>query len=416
MNLLTKVSAVIVGVTVLIGAIVGFVVYTLNSGQAERMVGQSQLNVAVSALDTIDRVLNDSYGNIQAFAKLKQAEDFFSSPDAARATSLREQLEEMSVIYGLWDTLFVVDKSNKVLVATTRNLEGRIVDSANTAESDLISRAFAGHVAYSDSFVSSLTGERTVAFAMPVRSSKGEKNIVGVIVGHVDWNIITEILASTDIETHLLDREGKSIVVVGQGGEHDEYADHGIEEAIEAGVGTVHMYDEKEGESVLISYAKEAGYFDYHGNGWMLLLERSASEAFADAQYNALLIVGVLALGGLFIAALGVFFFQRLIVSPIHKLTEASKKISAGDLNQVIDVRSNDEIGVLATVFNKMTSNLQELYSGMEKKVSEKTALLETKLSELERVNKLMVDRELKMIELKKENEALKAHAGTPQT
>jgi len=45
----------------------------------------------------------------------------------------------------------------------------------------------------------------------------------------------------------------------------------------------------------------------------------------------------------------------------------------------------------------------------LNKKLQSESGNLKTKLDELERMNKLMVDRELKMIELKKEIEALRA-------
>jgi hypothetical protein len=49
----------------------------------------------------------------------------------------------------------------------------------------------------------------------------------------------------------------------------------------------------------------------------------------------------------------------------------------------------------------------------LNKKLQSESANLTTKLDELERINKLMVDRELKMIELKKENEELRKYTGS---
>jgi len=48
------------------------------------------------------------------------------------------------------------------------------------------------------------------------------------------------------------------------------------------------------------------------------------------------------------------------IVIPLGKLTHAMKKISAGDLNQELHIRSHDEIGEMAKTFNFMTKELQE--------------------------------------------------------
>lgn len=59
----------------------------------------------------------------------------------------------------------------------------------------------------------------------------------------------------------------------------------------------------------------------------------------------------------LFALLLGsVLFFQ--IISPVQKLTAASKKIAGGDLSQRISVQSQDEIGQLALTFNQMADSL----------------------------------------------------------
>ena len=49
----------------------------------------------------------------------------------------------------------------------------------------------------------------------------------------------------------------------------------------------------------------------------------------------------------------------RLLINPIMELAAGAEKISRGDLNQTFDVSSRDEIGYLATTFNKMQSSLR---------------------------------------------------------
>ena len=46
------------------------------------------------------------------------------------------------------------------------------------------------------------------------------------------------------------------------------------------------------------------------------------------------------------------------ISQPIRQMTLAARKISAGDLNQVVEVHSHDDIGILACAFNLMTQKL----------------------------------------------------------
>lgn len=68
----------------------------------------------------------------------------------------------------------------------------------------------------------------------------------------------------------------------------------------------------------------------------------------------------IIALGaGLLIA---IFFARRLqasILRPIRALTESSKELGEGNLNQVVPVPSHDELGQLAEAFNKMAGKLR---------------------------------------------------------
>ena len=49
----------------------------------------------------------------------------------------------------------------------------------------------------------------------------------------------------------------------------------------------------------------------------------------------------------------------RMITRPVRQITGAAEGIAAGNLNQQIPIRTNDEIGRLAHVFNEMSLNLE---------------------------------------------------------
>ena len=54
------------------------------------------------------------------------------------------------------------------------------------------------------------------------------------------------------------------------------------------------------------------------------------------------------------------FIISRLITRPLYSLVNTSQAIARGDLEQRTGIRSNDEIGELATSFDDMTAKLQE--------------------------------------------------------
>jgi signal transduction histidine kinase len=60
------------------------------------------------------------------------------------------------------------------------------------------------------------------------------------------------------------------------------------------------------------------------------------------------------------VAALGLgLLLARLITRPVRDLTQATRRIAAGELGQQVPVRSRDELGLLASQFNAMSADLQ---------------------------------------------------------
>jgi signal transduction histidine kinase len=109
-------------------------------------------------------------------------------------------------------------------------------------------------------------------------------------------------------------------------------------------------------------------------------------DGMINKTINRLLLIGIIPL----IAALFfISYFTRLILKPVNNLKSAVGKISQGDLDQIIEIKSNDEIGELSAQFNKMTSDLrisrkevEDQKKKLEKMVAGKTAELRQLLAE----------------------------------
>ncbi|MBM4307309.1 MAG: cell wall metabolism sensor histidine kinase WalK [Deltaproteobacteria bacterium] len=87
--------------------------------------------------------------------------------------------------------------------------------------------------------------------------------------------------------------------------------------------------------------------------------------------------------------------FTRILLKPIQTLAEATEKVTEGNLSQVVEIRSRDEIGDLARAFNQMTLQLKDSRDGLEKKVEERTRQLEENIAELNKARTVT----LKMLE-----------------
>ena len=68
------------------------------------------------------------------------------------------------------------------------------------------------------------------------------------------------------------------------------------------------------------------------------------------------------------------------ITRPIRELTKAEETIIQGDLDQVVEVHSHDEIGTLAQTFNFMTDKLRKTVEGLRKSEEDYRVIFENSL------------------------------------
>jgi HAMP domain-containing protein len=99
------------------------------------------------------------------------------------------------------------------------------------------------------------------------------------------------------------------------------------------------------------------------------VLEVYVSRRFLQERFNGL-VANELRRGGILSLALIVVtlvLLRYLLVRPIHQLTNASERISAGQLDTKINVQSRDEIGMLAGGINKLQTSLRIAMERMKK-------------------------------------------------
>jgi PAS domain S-box-containing protein len=113
------------------------------------------------------------------------------------------------------------------------------------------------------------------------------------------------------------------------------------------------------------------GYNDYNGipvlgvwywlpqYNWGVVTEIDRAEVYGVA-YN-LNTLGVVLLFGIALPiVVFAYFVGNRLSKPIVELTEATEKMAAGDLTQRVNIKREDELGVLATSFNMMAKTLDK--------------------------------------------------------
>ena len=133
---------------------------------------------------------------------------------------------------------------------------------------------------------------------------------------------------------------------------------------------------------------------------WQVRISIDKNIIFADAQKQMWILI---ILGSILIfLTLTIINIQiGVIIKPLKELVKSVNKIAKGNFKQTIEIKSDDEIGLLSKSFNKMSKNVLQLTDDLEGKI----VLLNEKNSEYEAVNEEL---SATTDELKKSNSELK--------
>ena len=109
------------------------------------------------------------------------------------------------------------------------------------------------------------------------------------------------------------------------------------------------------------------GHVRSNNYGWALALQQEDSEVFSAlnrVQKFALTLLGCTIL----LVSVIAWFSARAIVTPVMKLTDAAERMSLGELNVKIDIKSRDEIGLLAQAIGRMQTSLRLAMNRLRRK------------------------------------------------
>ncbi|MDN3513637.1 MAG: ATP-binding protein [Candidatus Brocadia sp.] len=108
---------------------------------------------------------------------------------------------------------------------------------------------------------------------------------------------------------------------------------------------------------------------------WGLMVKQDTSEAFKPITELKEQVI-TLATVSVVIIVIIIFVLAHGITQPILQLVKGANAIGKGDLGHRISINSQDEVGILASEFNKMAEKVEESYAGLEQKIRERTAQL----------------------------------------
>ena len=121
-------------------------------------------------------------------------------------------------------------------------------------------------------------------------------------------------------------------------------------------------------------------------NELVSLVEHSNTHASTLLRTLQIALVSLALLG----TVLLLYLFSLMVVRPVARLQEGLQRMGKADFAVRLPVTSRDELGELAKGFNRMATQLQDIYETLEQKVEEKTRSVEIKNRELAALDKAM--------------------------
>ncbi len=352
----------------------------LESRSAGALIHRSTIALLAARADQLAESLDEFHASFrranQRLAALPQVIRFCKVAPAERER-FQQDLEATLAAYARTDArthlLALFDPSGTVIASTAPTVRGR-----NHAFRRYFQSALAGRVTTSDLFLSvtEAGGTPSIAYAAPVRDGAQEGvACVAVIMarGEAFWEAVRERNGSAGAGSY-------SVV-------YDEY-----------GIRIAHSF--KGAELFHPFAAAGTGSEPVHlGLGrrlktvpWTLFYLVPGSTA--DAPVRQLVRETASANGAILVLALVAgLVLARSIISPVQGLTRAARSIREGDLSAHVDVRSQDELGELASGFNSMVASLRSARVGLEEEVRARTEALKTVNDSLEVRNETLAQR-----------------------
>ena len=386
-----------------------------NLATRDILVDQVKANIlesSISANTHIGGVVTGQINTLRNHARLTEVVDYLSLSPQRRAGSEEERLvyEEVAAIVKD-DLIYVksytlIDATGVGVLDTTASNIGK-----NYAAEDLFTYVVANRKPYVSGLIHSpVPGQRDIYFAVPVFSNSDE--IIGVFLAVYNPSLIQFLFDQIvrDLQapptateyTYLID--DASFFVFGHSTRADllyktylDGTDPRVDALVQLGAIAPDNVDSTvRPQPIIVSELSKmedapvsfrAPSVEYNNEpaevvavrvpntNWIIITGQPVStiSTLTQSQTQDTVITSIIITA---LAALIALIVSNLFTSPLLQLTRVAENISAGDFTQRANIRSKDEIGVLAAAFNNMSSQIQELVGSLEKRVEQRTAEL----------------------------------------
>lgn len=257
---------------------------------------------------------------------------------------------------------------------TYRTTDGGI---SNLGNREYVKKAFAGITNVGDPLVSKIDQRVVMPVAAPIKARDGR--VLGVVVAIYDskelGNIVSRIQVGdagqgyafmTNLEGTVVAHPRQEMVVE----QYNIFANAEKDPALKGLAG--HVRKMVAGESGYGSYYFDGldrliSYASIPGMDWSVALSAPEDYIFQDIEVlkQRLILVTLIFIT---LGIIGAFLLiYNLVSKPVRNLVLAAERLVEGDVETRVDVKGNDEIGMLGRVFQNMIASIREQARAAEK-------------------------------------------------
>ncbi len=402
-SLKNKLILTIILAAVAVAALMGYLSFYLLHFDFEQRVFSQLQSVMVLKTSSIDNFVDDSKKEIEYLVSNSLLSNWligYFEDGKKNKEDIVDFYNEVMASEDLFSDLFVMDDQGVVILSTNSVDEGKVRQSESyfvNSKKETYLRDF-----YYDTSINA----PVIVVGTPIKNKEGK--FLGVLAGRLRLEMINGVIRESSglgktAESFLVNKNNLLVTELTK--------EAGV--SLKKTIFTPQVNKCITGENVIgkaIDYHGDEVYGSYRwipAIGSCLATKVDTQEVFALIVKFYYILAGVTVVV-IVIVGVVAYYLGKRILGPLQVLQEAVQGVNDENLDIQVSVDSNDEISELARAFEGMAKKLKASYVGLEDKVKEKTLALETKLEELEKMNELMVDRELKMIELKKSLEEIK--------
>jgi signal transduction histidine kinase len=352
--------------------------------ESQEQIAQLERQSAAVAALKIERFIQDIVTAIRAATK---------SRDAAQGNISSEYRFELKRLLYLAPAI-----TEAVALDTTGTKQAHVsragAVSPNTSSdfsaSPGFQRALKGSPDYSPVyFVQNSEPHITITF--PIEQFAG--TVIGVLRAEVNlkhvWDVVSGIKAGQAGYAYVVSHAGDlishrdiSLVLQRRNLAHLDQVKAAFQAAIGVAPADLILADNIDGKKVISASAFIPSL------QWVVIIERPSEEAYAPLHASTLRTAALL-LVAFTMAILASLFMRQRVVRPLETLRRGVERIGKGDLSHRLDMKTGDDIEILADEFNEMALHLKDAYTGLERKVAERTHELTDANAKLEEANQL---------------------------